>query len=132
MLRRGCLVAAVLAAVGVSSTGAATSPLQFSRTMFHAGKVPLTEAQDYDVFMTNVGNEPLTLISAEITDDPNTYITPSGCSVGATLETGQTCLFEVNISAQEVGKINDEWCWTAQGASGTVRQCGRIVGRVIA
>jgi hypothetical protein len=132
MVKGACLVAAVLAAVAVSPTGAATSPLQFSRDIIHTGKVHLGEAADYDVIMTNAGNEPLTLVSAEITPDPNTYISPSNCALGSTLDVGQSCLFEVNVSAQEVGTINDVWCWTAQGASGTVQNCGRIVGRVTA
>ena len=104
--------------------------MQFSRNVVNVGKIHLTEAADFDVILTNVGSEPLTLTTAEITPDPNTGLSPSACAIGSMLEVGQSCLFEINISGNEVGQIKDEFCWTAVGATITARKCGRVTGMV--
>jgi len=73
----------------------------------------------------------LTLTTAEITPNPNTFISPSGCAIWSTLGVGQSCLFEINIAGNEVGQIKGEFCWTAAGATITDRKCGRVTGKVI-
>jgi len=131
---RGFAAIAALAAglVVASASAAASAPsLQLSRNVVNAGKIHLTEAADFDVILTNVGSEPLTLTTAEITPNPNTFISPSGCAIGSTLGVGQSCLFEINIAGNEVGQIKGEFCWTAVGATITDRKCGRVTGKVI-
>src|SRR5207248_754236 len=117
---RGFVAIAVLAAavIAVGVSAAASQPsLQFSRNVVNAGKIHLTEAADFDVILTNVGSEPLMLTAAEITSNPNTGLSPSNCAIGSTLDVGQSCLFEVNVSGNEVGQIKGEFCWTAVGAT---------------
>lgn len=125
--------ALVVALLAASASAAASAPsLQFSRNVVNAGKIHLTEAADFDVILTNVGSEPLTLTTAEITPNPNTFLSPSNCAIGSTVGVGQSCLFEVNISGNEVGQIKGEFCWTGVGATITDRECGRVTGKVIA
>jgi hypothetical protein len=134
MAMKGFVAIAALAAGLVLASGSATASapsLQFSRNVVHAGKIHLTEAADFDVILTNVGSETLTLTTAEITSNPNTFISPSGCAIGSTLGVGQSCLFEINIAGNEVGQIKGEFCWTAAGATITDRKCGRVTGKVI-
>ena len=132
-MRGFAAIAAVAAGLVVASGSAAASApsLQFSRNVVNAGKIHLTEAADFDVILTNVGSESLTLTTAEITPNPNTFISPSGCAIGSTLGVGQSCLFEINIAGNEVGQIKGEFCWTAVGATITDRKCGRVTGKVI-
>jgi hypothetical protein len=132
---RGFVAIAALAVALVAasaSAGASAPSLQFSRNVVNVGKINLTEAADFDVILTNVGSEPLTLTTAEITPNPNTFLSPSNCAIGSTLAVGESCLFEVNISGNEVGQIKGEFCWTAVGATITDRKCGRVTGKVIA
>ena len=131
-MRGFVVIAALGAALVAASASAASAPsLQFSRNVVNAGKIHLTEAADFDVILTNIGTEPLMLTSAEITPNPNTGLSPSNCAIGSTLDVGQSCLFEINISGNEVGQIKGEFCWTATGATITDRQCGRVTGKVI-
>jgi hypothetical protein len=126
-------IGALAVALAAASASSASAPaLQFSRNVVNAGKIHLTEAADFDVILTNVGNEPLTLTTAEITPNPNTFLSPSNCAIGSTLGVGQSCLFEVNVAGNEVGQIKGEFCWTAVGATTTERQCGRVTGKVVA
>jgi hypothetical protein len=122
------------ARLAVSS--ASSSPLSFSRSTIKVGTVPIDYYADYDVFLTNVGTEPLTVVGGEITpDSPNTYMSVGACleagSIPRTLNVGETCLFEVNVGTHEVGTLNGKWCITATGATATYRKCGRIVGKVV-
>jgi hypothetical protein len=131
-MRGFAAIAALAAGLVAASVSAASAPsLEFSRNVVNAGKIHLTEAADFDVILTNVGSEPLTLTTAEITPNPNTFISPSGCAIGSTLGVGQSCLFEINIAGNEVGQIKGEFCWTAVGATITDRKCGRVTGKVI-
>jgi HYDIN/CFA65/VesB-like, Ig-like domain len=131
---RGFVAIAVIAvALGAASASSASGPsLQFSRNLVNVGKIHLTEAADFDVILTNVGSEPLTLTTAEITPNPNTFLSPSNCAIGSTLGVGQSCLFEVNVAGNEIGQIKGEFCWTGVGATITDRQCGRVTGKVVA
>lgn len=128
---RTLIAFAALAALVVPAVSFASRPsLEFSRNLINAGKVQLGEAADYDVILTNIGSEPVTLTTAEITPDPNTYISPSNCAIGSTLDVGQSCLFEVNIAGNEIGAIRGEFCWTAVGATVSDQECGHVIGRV--
>jgi Abnormal spindle-like microcephaly-assoc'd, ASPM-SPD-2-Hydin len=121
-------VVAVLV-VAVPTAFAATSALTLSPSVVTLGHVSVGTTTERTVTLTNTGSEALTLTSFEAFGyNGNFTVDPGTCTLGTTLEGGQSCSFSVLTSPSVVGAIRGQFCYTGVGETTSDRVCGRITG----
>jgi len=115
--------------VAVPTAFAATSPLTLSPSVVTLGHVSVGTTTEPTVTLTNTGSEALTLTSFEAFGyNGNFTVDPGTCTLGTTLEGGQSCSFSVLTSPSVVGAIRGQFCYTGVGGTTSDRVCGRITG----
>lgn len=108
---------------------AATSPLTLAPSVITLRHVSIGMTIEQTVTLTNTGSEALTLTSFEAFGyNGNFTVNPGTCTLGTTLQAGQSCSFSVLTSPSVVGAIRGQFCYTGVGGTTFDRVCGRISG----
>jgi Abnormal spindle-like microcephaly-assoc'd, ASPM-SPD-2-Hydin len=115
--------------LGVPAAFAATSALTLSPSVVTLGHVSVGTTTERTVTLTNTGSEALTLTSFEAFGyNGNFTVDPGTCTLGTTLQSGQSCSFSVLTSPSIAGAIRGQFCYTATSGTTYDRVCGRITG----
>ena len=115
--------------VAVPAAFAAASTLTLSPSVVTLGHASVGTTTEETVTLTNTGSDPLTLSSFEAFGyNGNFTVDPGTCTLGTTLEGGQSCTFSVLTSPSAVGAIRGQFCYTGTGETTSDRLCGRITG----